>query len=265
MADFFESSLCARKHLWQRRRIAPLFDMLFDGRIAPRMRSLRKHASVMSIRKVLVVSIEDPEHPTALDNIFASFKRSHHDVTTYAVPMGSRGKFENINLALQDFQLDQFDWIIVTDNDVQIPSDFLDVFLFVADALDLQIAQPAHRCLSYASFNFNYRRWNSLGRVTQYVEDGPITAFRRDVIPRVLPFPELRWGWATDLAWCAMAAQDEVPIGIVDCVPMEHLRPVAENYPVESAVCEARAFLAEHNIVPRREELFVDTKVMRAL
>ncbi|MGI4748850.1 MAG: hypothetical protein ACRYFY_22795 [Janthinobacterium lividum] len=265
MTDFFESNLCGRKHLWQRRRIAPLFDMLFDGRIAPQMRSLRRQASAVSPRKVLVVSVEDPERPTALNKIFASFKQSRHDVTTSAVPMGSRGKFQNINLALQDFQLDQFDWIIVTDNDVQIPQDFLNIFLYVADALDLQIAQPAHRCLSYTSFNFNYRRWNSLGRVTHYVEDGPITAFRRDVIPRVLPFPEMRWGWATDLAWCAMAAQEEVPIGIVDCTPMEHLRPVAENYPVASAVSEARAFLAKHHIVSRREELFVDTKVVRAL
>lgn len=265
MADFFESSICGRKHLWQRRRIAPLFDRLFDRRIAPKMRRLRKKAMAMSPRKVLVVSVEDPERPTALNDIFRGFRQSHHDVTTYAVPMGSRGKFENINLALQDFQLDQFEWIIITDNDVQIPLNFLDVFLYVAHALELQIAQPAHRCLSYSSFNFNYRRWNSLGRVTHYVEDGPITAFHRNVIPRVLPFPELRWGWATDLAWCAMAAQEKVPIGIVDCTPMEHMRPVAENYPFEAALSEARAFLAEHRIEPRREQLFVDAKIVRAL
>ena len=38
--------------------------------------------------------------------------------------MGDRGKFDNINVALQGYWLDQFDWLIVTDDDVRLPPNY---------------------------------------------------------------------------------------------------------------------------------------------
>ena len=263
--DFFASTFSTRKRFWQRRRVAAMFDMLFDLRIAGRSARLRRRAARHPQRRVLLASVAVPERTAALDDVVAGFRRSRHAVSVCTVGLGDRGKFENINAALAEQTLDAFDWLIVTDDDVRLPPDFLDTFLFVAETAGLKIAQPAHRCRSYTSFMFNYRAWNCLGRETRYVEDGPVTAFHRDVFPLVLPFPALRWSWATDLLFCEIARVRGIPIGIVDCAAIEHLRPVAHDYRRDLAVAEARAFLAARGIVPVREDMFVDVRVVRTL
>jgi hypothetical protein len=261
--DFFDSTYCERKQFWQRRRVGRFFDFLFDLRIAPRIRAVQQSAEQPPRRNVLVATVAVPQRAASLQVVLAEFNRSRHRVSVCATPMGDRGKFDNINVALQGYWLDQFDWLIVTDDDVRLPPKFLDTFLFVAEAMNLKIAQPAHCCRSYATFTFSYRKWNSLGRATRYVESGPITAFHRDVIPHVLPFPALRWAWGTDIAWSVAADRQGMAIGIVDCTPIEHLKPVAKNYPVASAIAEARIFLTDCNIAPVREEMLVDMRVLQ--
>jgi len=263
--DFFESNLCGRKHFWQRRRVSRIFDALFNRRIESQLAALRRHGAGVPPRRVLLVAVEDPGRVEGLKTITAEFCKSRHHVTVRTQPMGNRGKFENINLALDNVELSAFDWLVVTDDDVLLPQAFLDNFICVAEMMNLKIAQPAHCCHSYTSFTFNYRKWNSLGRVTRYVEDGPLTAFHRDVLPKVLPFPELRWGWATDLAWSAMAMREGITLGIVDCTPIEHLRAVALNYSSVYAVAEARQYLAAREMSPTREQLFVDVETLRHL
>ncbi len=265
MDDFFSSKAFQRKRPWQRRRVARWFDTLFDRRIAGAMRVVARQAAATPPRQVLVVSIAMPGRSAGLDALIADLARSRHAITACVAPMGDRGKFENINLALADHDLDRFDWLIVIDDDVALPPGFLDNFLLLAERLDLKIAQPAHRCLSYASFTFNHRRWNTLARVTRYVEDGPVTAFHRDILPHVLPFPALRWAWGTDIAFCAEAAARQMRVGIVDAVPVEHLRPVAGGYRAETALAEARAFLAERGLAPTRGFLFTDVATWRRL
>ncbi len=179
--------------------------------------------------------------------------------------MKDRGKFDNINVALKDFQLEDFDWLIVTDDDVRLPPNFLDDFIYVAEELELKIAQPAHRCRSYVSYPFNHRKWSILGRVTRFVECGPITAFHRDMFKQVVPFPSLRWAWGTDIAWSVVARRARMAIGIVDCTPIEHLKPVAGNYKYAKAVTEAREFLESRDIAIDPEQLFVNTSELRSI
>jgi len=66
------------------------------------------------------------------------------------------------------------DWLLVLDDDVRLPSGFLDNFLFLAERFDLAIAQPAHRSYSHAA-------WSSLGAGPEascarrpFVEIGPV-------------------------------------------------------------------------------------------
>jgi hypothetical protein len=262
-ADFFDSTYCERKQFWQRRRVARFFDLLFDLRIASRTRAVQQSAEQHPRREVLVATVAVPQRSADLRAVLAEFNRSRHRVSFCAAPMGDRGKFDNINVALHGYALDQMDWLVVTDDDVRLPPKFLDTFLFVAEAMHLKIAQPAHCCRSYATFTFGYRKWNSLGRATRYVESGPITAFHRDVFPYILPFPTLRWAWGTDIAWSVTAQRQGMAIGVVDCTPIEHLKPVAKNYPVASAIAEARSFLTNCGIAPVREEMFVDMRVLQ--
>ncbi len=261
--DLFDSEL-PQKHFWQRRRIAGFFDPLFDLRIASEMGAVRCKARSLPERKVLVAAVEVPARAQDLQHVLAKISESRHRVSTCVAPMGARGKFDNINHALQSHDLSEFDWLIVTDDDVAFPPSFLDDFLYIAEAMHLKVAQPAHRCLSYATFTFNYRKWNTLARATKFVECGPVTAFHRDIIPFVVPFPPLRWAWGIDVSWSVIAEQHGMSMGIVDATPIEHLREVARTYSVEPAVKEAREFLAKSGIQRKQEDLFVDMRVVRA-
>jgi hypothetical protein len=263
--DFFASKRWQRKNFWQRRKVARVFDVLFDWRVRDARRALERDSQTGPQRKVLIATVAVPGREKELDAVLAGFRDTRHDVTICAAPMGNRGKFDNINLSLRDYDLSRFDWVIVTDDDVTLPPRFLDGFLHVAEALSLKVAQPAHRCLSYATFTFNYRRWNSLGRTTGYVESGPITAFHRDIVPHVIPFPVLRWAWGTDIVWAVEAERRGMAIGIVDATPIEHLKEVASTYHSGPAIEEARAFLASKGIRKTREEMFVDRTVLRAI
>lgn len=265
MSDLFRSKFGNRKYPWQRRRVAKVFDLLFDVRISREMRNVRKRAKELAPRTILVASVAVPDRSDELHRVFADFRRSHHEVTVCEAPMKDQGKFDNINIALKDFQLEKFDWLIVTDDDVRLPPNFLDDFIYVADKLELKIAQPAHRCRSYVSYPFNHRKWSVLGRVTHFVECGPITAFHRDVFKQVIPFPALRWAWGTDIAWSVAAGREHVAIGIVDCTPVEHLKPVAGNYKYGKAITEAREFLESRHIPADPEQLFVNVSELRSV
>jgi hypothetical protein len=61
--------------------------------------------------------------------------------------------------------------------------------------------------------------------------------------------PELEMGWGLDAHWSARAAEEGLPLGIVDVTPIRHLRPVAASYPYAEAVAEADRFLAGRSYV----------------
>ena len=70
----------------------------------------------------------------------------------------SRGKFENLNALLRENPPNDADWLLVVDDDVALPADFLDAFVFLAERFRLQIAQPAHRQRSHAAWQVTRRR-----------------------------------------------------------------------------------------------------------
>ena len=88
-----------------------------------------------------------------------------------------RGTFHKINLAVAEYDIFAFDWLIVTDDDIAFPPDFMDSFPYLATKANLHLCQPAHRFHSFNRFLLTYRGWNSLVRLTNFVESCPITAF----------------------------------------------------------------------------------------
>ena len=233
-----------------------LQDRRLDRRGAARRRALRRRAETAGIRRrVLVLGVERPEVANTMSATHAELARSVHDVEVRTAHAGAAGKFENLNRLLAEAPLDSVDWLLVVDDDVDLPHGFLDVFLLVCEEAGLRLAQPAHRLASHAAWDVTRRRdaegdW----RETTFVEIGPITAFHRDTFRALLPFPDLRMGWGLDAHWSAVARAAGWPIGIVDVVPVGHtLRPVAETYPREDAIDEARSFLATRPYVRRDE------------
>jgi hypothetical protein len=264
--DFFDSNEGLRiARSWRDRRLGRLTDALFDLEVAVRggARRLRRMADALPRRRVLVTSVEVPGRRAELDQMLSDLKRTRHDVAVRVAPFGNRGKFQNINRALEGCDLTRIDWLVVVDDDVALPPRFLDGFLALAEAAGLKLCQPAHRFRSYATFELTQRHCASSVRETGFVEIGPLTALHRDIFGTFLPFPDLRWGWGIDAYWSRLASDQGVGIGIVDATPVEHLKPVAATYGIEEAVAEARRFLAEHSVRAHRPDLLKNRKTHR--
>ncbi len=198
------------------------------------------------LRRVLVLGVERPEHRALTGAMRSELLRSRHDVELYSCPPGAAGKFENLNGLLATHPAEGHDWLLIVDDDVELPHGFLDGFLFLCERFCLQLAQPAHRLNSHAAWPQTRRRATSIVRETSFVEIGPVTAFASVTFATLLPFPELRMGWGLDAHWAALAREHGWRCGVVDAVSIRHrAAPVADAYAREAAVAEARAFLAE--------------------
>jgi GT2 family glycosyltransferase len=229
-------------------------DAWLDLREAPRRARLRRAARAEPPRRrVLVLGIERPG--SLMDAARTELLASRHEVDVVTAPAGARGKFENLNALLAAHPPDDRDWLLVVDDDVALPPGFLDAFLCAAERAGLELAQPAHRLHSHAAWAVTRRRPRSTVRETTFVEIGPVTAFHRDVLTTLLPFPAgLRMGWGLDVHWAAVAREHGWPIGVVDATPIGHTQsPAGSGYPRAAAEDEARAFLDGRPYVRRDE------------
>ncbi|HLH13798.1 MAG TPA: glycosyltransferase [Solirubrobacteraceae bacterium] len=196
------------------------------------------------LQRVLVLAVQRPEHRRLSRAADAELLRSRHHVELHATAPGGRGKFENLNLLLRAHPPAEHDWLLVLDDDVELPRGFLDRFLFLCQRFSLVLAQPAHRLRSHAAWSVTRRRARSVVRETAFVEIGPVTAFARPTFPVLLPFPELSMGWGLDTHWAALAREHGWRCGVVDALAIRHLAaPAADAYRREDAIAEARAFL----------------------
>jgi GT2 family glycosyltransferase len=238
----------------RRGRLLRAADALDDLAALPARRRLTRAAARVPRRRVLVVGVQRTDVPNRMAQARAELLRSRHHVVVDVATAGTLGKFENLDLLLARHDVASFDWVLMVDDDVDLPGGFLDTFLACAEAGGLQLAQPAHRRHSHAAWAVTRRRRGADWRETTFVEIGPVTAFARAAAAELLPFPPVRMGWGLDVHWSAVALQRGWPIGIVDATPIGHtLRPAAEGYPRETAAAEARRFLDGRPYVRRDE------------
>lgn len=202
-------------------------------------------------RRVLVLAVERVDRENILAPARDELLRSRHEVEFASIPVGTAGKFENLNALLAEHPAAGHDWVLALDDDVALPAGFLDAFLFLAERFGFALAQPAHRHHSHAAFAVTRRRPFSVARATGFVEIGPVVAFSAVTFDTLLPFPPLRAGWGLDAHWAALARDRGWRMGVIDATPVRHgLRPIAGAYRREDALAEARAFLAERPYVP---------------
>jgi hypothetical protein len=181
---------------------------------------------------------------------------------TRASDLRGRGKFENLNLLIESLPessarslpTSDADWIVVIDDDIELPRDFLDTFLFCAERFDFQLVQPALRRTSHAAWSVCRRERWTVARRTQMVEIGPLFAMRRCVVDALIPFPPLQMGWGLDLHWGGLAREHGWRVGVVDALPVRHeARRTASAYDRRAAVGELREFLGGGRVHIDRE------------
>ncbi len=205
-------------------------------------------------RRVLVLGVERPENRSLAQAMRIELSSSRHDVELHTCAAQGLGKFENLNRLLAQSPADGCDWLLVVDDDVELPRGFLDRFLFLCERFGLLLAQPAHRLDSHAAWAVTRRRPGSVVHETSFVEIGPVTAFARSTFATLLPFPSLRMGWGLDVHWAALAQRQGWRCGVIDAVSIRHrAAPPAAGYPRADAVEEARAFLADRPYVSAQE------------
>jgi hypothetical protein len=220
---------------------------------------LDRLAAAQPPQRVLVLSIYRPG--SLLPRAAPRLRSERHDVTFALGATGepdpalaadtalsglTGGKFENLNRLLAAAPaVAGHDWLIVSDDDVELAPRFLDRFLALAGRLCLDVAQPAQTMRSHAAWRVTRRRPLSLARRTDYVEIGPVTVFSRRAAVELTPFPELRFGWGLDNHWGALARERGWRLGVVDSLPVRHeAQRVATTYTHAEAIEEGRRFLA---------------------
>jgi hypothetical protein len=229
---------------------------------------LDRLAATQARQRVLVLSIYRPG--SLLPRAAPRLDSRRHEVTFAFGATGSTdaalatgtvlselngGKFENLNRLLAAAPpLDGFDWLIVSDDDVELAPHFLDRALALCERLELDIAQPAQTMRSHAAWRVTRRRPFSLARRTNYVEIGTVTIFSRRAAAELAPFPELRFGWGLDNHWGALARERGWRLGILDSLPVRHeAQKVATTYTHAEAIEEGRGFLAGRPYVTSTE------------
>ncbi len=235
----------------RRGRLRAVADRALDAALAARGAAGTGAARDIPRRRVLVAGVERPGRALSPE-----LRSAWHDVEVVTTAPGDRGKFENLNALLArgvGGPLAGRDWLVLADDDVELPAAFLDRFLALSERHGLRLAQPAHRLHSHAAWPVTRRRPASLVRETAFVEIGPVTALHRSTFAALLPFPPLRMGWGLDAHWGAVAREHGWRAGVVDATPVLHTVPVAGTYGREEALAEARAFLAARPYVTRAE------------
>ena len=134
----------------------------------------------------------------------------------------------------------------------------------LAEASGLSLLQPAHRFRSHASYALTQRRPASLVRETRFVEIGPLTLIKADVFDKLIPFPDSRWCYGIDLVWSEVLRRGGHRLGIVDGAPVEHLRPVALSYDIDSAIAEGQALMRRFDVQTSRAEFLSGDRIVIA-
>ncbi len=150
-----------------RRRVADEAESAWELASGRRLRLGLAARHEPPLRRVLALGVERPERSTLAAAIRAELERSRHDVELHTCAPVGRGKFENLNRLLAAHPADCHDWLLVIDDDVELPRGFLDRLLLLCERFALDLAQPAHRRNSHAAWQVTRRRAGSLVRETR--------------------------------------------------------------------------------------------------
>jgi len=169
---------------------------------------------------------------------------------TVAIYVAPEPKFGIIDRLTRD--AGYFDWLIIADDDIELPKGFLDRFIGAAERYDFAICQPARSLDSFVDHGIVLQMPGLVARRTRFVEIGPLVAIRRDAMALLLPFgPEAGMGWGLDFVWPVAVEAAGLRLGIVDASPIAHrLRRPVTGYDHDGAARAMADRLASRRHLP---------------
>lgn len=163
-------------------------------------------------------------------------------------------KFVVLNNLLTAVHLDEFEYVVVCDDDVFLPEGFLDSFLDYQSGFAFALAQPTLTADSFINHPIVEQQRGTVARQTRFVEIGPVFSCHREAYPHLFPFDvSSPMGWGYEAVWAGRLARHGQKMGIIDAVPVSHgLRRSVSTYQWDEANRQREEFLA------RQREAVVD-------
>ncbi|WP_257222207.1 MULTISPECIES: hypothetical protein [unclassified Acinetobacter] len=157
-------------------------------------------------------------------------------------------KFELLTNLLNNIDYQKYDYLIISDDDIHILADFIDLYLLYVEKFALKIAQPARTFYSFHDHKICLAQKNVTCRATNFVEIGPIFSIHRTVYGDILPFPvESPMGYGLDFIWPKIAEKKYFRIGIVDATPVDHsYRPQGKTYSANLNTIQMNEMLSKY-------------------
>jgi glycosyltransferase involved in cell wall biosynthesis len=158
-------------------------------------------------------------------------------------------KFVLLNRLLAEIEIERYRYLLVVDDDIELPPGFLDRFLAIQEVRDFTLAQPARTHDSYTDHQFVNQLMGVESRCTRFVEIGPLFSLRRDGFASLLPFDEdAPMGWGLDFVWPVVLEHHGRRLGIVDATPVRHaLRKPVSTYDYTETQTAMQVFLARRS------------------
>lgn len=168
-------------------------------------------------------------------------------------------KFSLLNEVLHKVDLTIYEYLIVSDDDIQLPTGFLDRYLTLVSRHDFAVAQPARTHDSYIDHPFVEQLDGIEARWTRFVEIGPLFSLHRRAFDLYLPFDETSpMGWGNDFVWPIVAERNHLKMGIIDAVPVAHnLRKPVAYYDYETNRKAMARYLAERAHLTKKDAFFI--------
>jgi len=228
--------------------------------------------------RVLVTGIYLKDEENNIEDIAAEFSRSRNwSVEQKWIGLGSNRmpktvekvtalqmetltpKFLLLNRLLGDIDLSCFRFVIVCDDDICLPREFVDNYLDLVIRYRFSLAQPSRTHDSYIDWPFVEQLDGITARWTRYVEIGPVFSVSQEAFPMLFPFDEASpMGWGYDFVWPRLMEKHGLRMGIVDAVPVAHnLRKPVGLYDHAKADRTMQNYLLNRSHLPKEESFTI--------
>lgn len=232
-----------------------------------------KAARQIPCQRILTIGVYLNDRPNLAIRILNSLQSEKHEVVHRWISLGSEDppselrtwtiahtrerapKFRLLNETLRDVSLSDFDYLLVSDDDVEYPRGFIDTYIGMQFRLRWALAQPAQTYGSNIDHAITLEKQSAIARRTRFVEIGPVFSMDRAAMQILVPFnEEFGMGYGLDFVWPVLLQQRMLKMGIVDAAPIHNrFRQVAVTYQLDAAMTSLQAMLARYPHLTRTE------------
>ena len=201
-----------------------------------------------SRNKATVQSLVDQARQLGMNIALWALDKPISELSAFTVGSGPGMRMDLLNHLWETLSPHTVDQVVVADDDFIFTHGSLRQLQSAALYCGFGIAQPAHHSTSLFSYEFTRRKHFMLARHTTFVEPGPIFVVSQPWIKHVIPFPKnYGMGWGLWLAWQNLQKHG-CKLGILDCLSVKHLSPIATEYSTETEMMRLRSLLLEQHL-----------------